>query len=60
MTILHISFCNAKWTWISLENLMIELYLHKKIHLYYFPGRLEYAELRKSLTHILRSTSKIF
>ena len=27
---------------------MIELYLHTKIHLYYFPRRLGYAELGKS------------
>ena len=27
---------------------MIKLYAHLKIHLYYFPGRVKYAELGKS------------
>ena len=42
------SFSDAKWIWISLESLMIELYLHMKIYLDYFPGMLKYAELGKS------------
>ena len=29
-------------------GLVIELYVHIKIYLYYFPGRLKYAELEKS------------
>ena len=47
-TILPTSFSNAKWIWISVESLMIELYLHIKIYLHYFPRRLKYAELGKS------------
>ena len=35
---------NAKWI-ISLESLMIELYLNIKIYLDYFPERLTYAKL---------------
>ena len=31
------------------ENFMIELYLHIKLYLDYFPGRLKYAELEKSM-----------
>ena len=38
--IFPISFSNAKWIWISSENL-IELYLYVKIYLDYFPGRLK-------------------
>ena len=48
IAILPISFFNAKWIWISLESLMIELYLHIKTYLDYFTGRLKYAELGKS------------
>ena len=33
---------------VSLESLMIELYLHIKIYLDCFPGRLKYAKLGKS------------
>ena len=33
ITIFPISFSNAKWILISLESLMIELYLHIKIYL---------------------------
>ena len=47
-TILPTSFSNAKWIWISVESLMIELYLRIKIYLHYFPRRLKYAELGKS------------
>ena len=36
IAILPISFSNAKWIWMSLESLMIEFYLHIKIHLDYF------------------------
>ena len=46
--IFPVSFSNAKWIQISLESLTIELYFHLKIYLYYFPGRLKYAELGKS------------
>ena len=45
--IFAISFSNAKWIYISLESLMIELHLHLKIYLDYFPGRLKYTELEK-------------
>ena len=44
-----ISFSNAKWIYISLESLMIEVCLHLKIYLDYFPRRLKYAELGKSM-----------
>ena len=44
-----ISFSNAKLMLISLERLTIELYLHIKICLDYFPGRLKYAKLGKSM-----------
>ena len=44
-----ISFSNAKLILISLERLTIELYLYIKICLDYFPGRLKYAKLRKSM-----------
>lgn len=43
----RISFSSAKWTWISLESLMIEVYLHIKVYLNYFPERLKYLELGK-------------
>ena len=46
--IFPISFSNAKWIQISLGSFMIELYLHVKIYLDYFPGRLKYAEFGKS------------
>ena len=48
LAIFPISFFNAKWTQTSLESLIIKLYLHIKIYLDYFPGRLKYAELGKS------------
>ena len=48
IAIFHIFFSNTKWIQVSLESLMIELYLHIKIYLDYFPGRLKNAELRKS------------
>ena len=47
-TIFPIFFSNAKWIWISVEILMIELYLHIKIYLHYFPERLKCAALGKS------------
>ena len=31
-----------------MESLMTEVYLHIKLYLDYFPGRLKYAELGKS------------
>ena len=49
ITIFPIPFCNAEWIKISLENLMIELYLHIKIYLEYFPGTLRYVEFGKSI-----------
>ena len=49
--IFPIFFSNAKWIKISLEGLMIELYLLVKMYLDYFVGRLKYAELGKS-THL--------
>ena len=48
ITIFLISFSNAKCIWISLERLMIELYLYIEIYLDFFPGRLKDAELGKS------------
>ena len=47
VTTFPISFFNAKWIYISLESLMIELYLHIKIYLDYFLGRLKYADFEK-------------
>ena len=47
--IFPISFSSAKWRKISLESLMIELYLYLKIYLDYFPGRLKYTDLGKSI-----------
>ena len=34
---------------LSLERLIIELYLHIKVYLDYFPRRLKYAELGESM-----------
>ena len=48
ITTFRISFSNAKWIQILLESLMIELYLHIKNYLDFFPGRLKYAELGNS------------
>ena len=48
ITICAVSFSNAKCIYLSLESLMIELYLHIKIYLDCFPGRLKYAKLGKS------------
>ena len=48
ITIFPIPFSNAKWIQISFQSLMIELSLHIKNYLDYFPGRLKYAELGKS------------
>ena len=48
ITICAVSFSNAKCIYLSLETLMIELYLHIKIYLDCFPGRLKYAKLGKS------------
>ena len=42
----------------SLESFMIELYLHIKIFLDYFPGRLKYVKLGKSTSFILSSNAK--
>ena len=36
-----ISFFNAKWMWVSLESLLIELYLHIKIYLDYSAVKLK-------------------
>ena len=47
--IFQFSFLSAKWTWISMEVLMTELCLHIKIYLGYFPGRLEYAKIGKTM-----------
>ena len=49
IAIFAISFSNAKWVRASLESLMIELYLYMKIYLSYFPGRMKYVELGKSM-----------
>ena len=38
ITVIPISFSNVKWIWILLESLIIELCLHVKIYLDYFPG----------------------
>ena len=48
IAIFPISFFNGKWICISLESLMIELYLHIKDYLDYFPGRLKCSVLGKS------------
>ena len=48
IAIFPIPFSNTKWIWISLEHLMVELYLYIKIYLNYFPGKLKLAELGKS------------
>ena len=49
ITIFPVFFSNVKWMYISLESLVIELYLHLKINLDYFPRRLKHAELGKSM-----------
>ena len=43
ISIFTISFFDVKWIWISLESLMIKLYIHVKIYLNYSPGRRKYA-----------------
>ena len=48
IVVFPITFVNTKWIWISLESLMIELYLHIKIYLDCFPGRLKNAERGRS------------
>ena len=49
IAIFPISFFNAKWIWTSMECLTIKPYLHIKIYLDYFPGRLKKAKLGKSV-----------
>ena len=44
ITIFPISLSNVKWI-----SLMLEFYVHTKIYLDYFPRRLKYAELGKSV-----------
>ena len=48
IAVFPITFVNTKWIWISLESLVIELYLHIKIYLDCFPGRLKNAERGRS------------
>ena len=54
LAIFPISFFNAKWTQTSLESLIIKLYLHIKIYLDYFRGRLKNADVEFQCQTLVR------